>query len=247
MDQKYHKALVIGGSRGAGKEIANLLATSGTETHVLSRGAEDLQSLRTDVPKIQTIVHDATDPEIARTLMTELKPDLVVLTAGKTPLMAPPQQQTWDEFSAPWNVDMRIAHAFVSAALNQPMRKGGAFVSFSSGASLSGSRLSGGYAGAKRMQHFLTEYAQRESEDLGLGLRFLSIIPKQLVYDTEKGLAAATAYAAMSGKPLEQFWKQWDDPLTSKDIARHVMEILGRPNQWQALAYTLTGKGIAEL
>jgi 3-oxoacyl-[acyl-carrier protein] reductase len=239
--------LVIGGSRGAGKEIAKLLAIGGTETHVLSRGAEDLRAVQADVPGIQTIAQDATDAEIARSLMAELNPDLLVLTAGKTPLMAPPQQQSWEEFSAPWNVDVRIAHAFVSAALNQPMQRGGTVVSFSSGASLSGSRLSGGYAGAKRMQHFLTEYAQRESEDLGLGLRFLSIIPKQLVHDTEKGLAAATAYAEMSDKPLERFWKQWDSPLLSEDIARNVMKILGQPNQWQALAYTITSKGIAEL
>ena len=47
----------------------------------------------------------------------------------------------------------------------------------SSGAALGGSPISGGYAGAKRMQMFLAGYAQKESDLLGRGIRFVSLAP----------------------------------------------------------------------
>jgi len=56
-----------------------------------------------------------------------------------------------------------MAFEFAKAALNLPLAQGAAFVSFSSGASLAGLPLSGGYAGAKRMQHFLVNYGPREA------------------------------------------------------------------------------------
>ncbi len=244
MNRTYDTALIIGGSKGMGLEIALALSGQGTKTHVVARSENDLKRLREKAPGIHTITKDASENGVADDLLAALRPDLLVLSAGVTPRMAPFQSQAWDEFSAAWNTDMKIAHDFMSAALNQPMPSGGTIVSFSSGAGLSGSRLSGGYAGAKRMQHFLTEYAQREADNLDLGLRFLSIIPKQLVQGTEKGLAAATAYAAAVGKPLDQFWSQWDNALTAKGIADHVVELLGRPEALPSNSYTITGNGI---
>lgn len=246
MIQKHKTALVVGGSRGVGKELALALAANGTDTHVVARSATDLEALKALSGAINTIASDATRDGLADELLSSLQPDLLILTAGATPKMTSLQTQSWDEFSAAWNVDVKTAHSFMSAALNQPMSKGGTIVSFSSGASLSGSRLSGGYAGAKRMQHFLTEYAQREADDLDLGLRFLSIIPKQLVQGTEKGLDAATAYAAAVGKPLDQFWAQWDNALTAAKIAAHVMDLLQKPTPLPVSAYTITGNGITE-
>ncbi|WP_068410810.1 SDR family oxidoreductase [Labrenzia sp. OB1] len=243
---KQHKtALVVGGSRGVGKELALSLFRQGTDTIVVARGEKSLAELKSDAPAVTTIAMDAAAPGAADKLMKEIDPDLLILTAGYEPKMIPFHEQSWEEFSGPWNTDTQIAHAFSSAALNQPMKKGSVVVSFSSGAGLSGSRLSGGYAGAKRMQHFLTDYAQREAELLGLDLTFYSIIPKQLVQGTVLGLAAAEAYSAAVGKRPEQFLNQWEEPLTADKIARHVMSLVGHSEPTEKKAYVTTGTGMA--
>ena len=180
-------------------------------------------------------------------MLRTVQPDLVVLTAGATPKMAAFHRMSWAEFSAAWNTDVKIAYNFLTAALTVPMKPGAKIANFSSGAGLSGSRLSGGYAGAKRMQHFLTDYARQEAEQSNLDLRFVSIIPKQLVQGTEKGNAAAAAYAALSGVPLDRLWAQWDAPLTAAALASHVAEVLLNPGRWPGHTYAITGHGPSEI
>jgi hypothetical protein len=160
--------------------------------------------------------------------------------------MVPLHKLSWEEFSGAWNTDTQIAHAFSSAALTKPMTSGGVVVSFSSGAGLSGSRLTGGYAGAKRMQHFVSEYAQKEAEVLGLDLTFYSIIPKQLVQGTVLGQAAAEAYSTAVGKPLDEFMNQWEAPLTPDKIAGHVTGLVGRKTPSEKKTFIITGTGMVE-
>ena len=119
--------------------------------------------------------------------MDEIQPDLLILSGGYAPKMVPFFEQTWDEFSGAWNNDTKIAYGFMAAALKQPMQPGSMIVSFSSGAALEGSYLSGGYAGAKRMQHFIANYAQRAADQSGLDLTFCTVIPKQLMPETDLG------------------------------------------------------------
>ncbi|MEO1607373.1 MAG: SDR family oxidoreductase [Pseudomonadota bacterium] len=247
MPTKFQSALIVGGSRGVGRELATAFDAKGIQTHIMARGTQDRGPVSSDASGIHIIQGNATEQGVADKLLADLQPDLVVLTAGATPTMTPFHQMTWAEFSAAWDTDVRIAFNFLTAALTLPMKPGGILVSFSSGAGLSGSRLSGGYAGAKRMQHFLTDYARQEAVQGELGLRFLSIIPKQLVEGTEKGRAAASAYAQSAGIPLEQLWSQWDAPLTAAGLASHVAEAVFHPDKWPAHAYAITGIGLAEL
>jgi len=241
MHRQFEKALIIGGGRGCGREIALAIADQGTETIVVSRTATALEELKTLQPALKTISMDATRDGAAPELLSQLNPDLIVLTAGAEPVMVPLHRQTWTEFSRNWNVDTKIAHAFSSAALTQPMRPGGVVVSFSSGAGLAGSRLSGGYAGAKRMQHFVADYAQKESELLGLDLTFYSIIPRQLIDGSILGHAAAEVYAAAAGKTLAEFKKQWNEPLTASKVSAHVMKLISRSGPAHNKAFEITG------
>lgn len=244
MTRKYQNALIVGGSRGVGKELALSLSRQGTHTTVVARGEDSLEKLKTYAPDVKTMAMDAANQGVAVNLINKVDPDLLILAVGYKPTMLPFHEQSWDEFSGAWNTDTRIAHAFSSATLTQPMKTGGVVVSFSSGAGLSGSRLTGGYAGAKRMQHFLTDYAQKESDLLGLGLTFYSIIPKQLVQGTALGLAAAEAYSAAAGKPLEHFFNQWEESLTAVKIADHVMSLVGQIQPTENKAYNITGTGM---
>lgn len=245
MPTTFKSALFVGGSRGAGRELAFLLDEKGIQTHVVARASGDLDTIFAARSEINIISRDATEQGLAEDLITSLQPDLLVLTAGATPKMMPFHQMDWTDFSAAWETDVKIAHSFLTAALTLPMKTGGTIASFSSGAGLGGSRLSGGYAGAKRMQHFLTDYARTEAEHSKLGLRFVSIIPKQLVEGTEKGQAAADAYAKSSGITTEALWSRWDSPLTAAGLASKVAAILFEPDQWPEHTYTITGSGPA--
>ncbi|WP_419905356.1 SDR family NAD(P)-dependent oxidoreductase [Kiloniella sp.] len=251
MAEKSKRALIIGGSSGAGREIALGLGNEGYETYVVARHAEGLDHLKAENSSLETIAIDASKDGIAAGLIKDLSPDLLVLVGGHQPKMAPFHEQSWDEFSATWNNDTKVAYEFSKAALTHPMPTGAKIISFSSGASLGGSALSGGYAGAKRMQHFLVNYAQREADRQDLDLQFISIIPKQLVAGTEIGNEASSAYAASVGKTSEQFMSQWEKPLTPVMIAENILGFIknGPPEDSEegANAFTITGLGLEAL
>ena len=68
----------------------------------------------------------------------------------------------------------------------------------SSGAALQGSPISGGYAGAKATQRFITAYAQEEANRAGLDMTFTAELPR-ITPLTDLGRPAVAAYAARSG------------------------------------------------
>lgn len=222
------RALVIGAGSGVGKATAAALAEAGAQ--VLATGSE----------------RDATDPAQAAGLIAESNPDLVVVAAGTRPRMAPVGEQSWESFSAPWNVDVRIAFEVGRAALARPLRPGSTVLIVSSGAGVnpSGSPLSGGYAGAKRMQMFLAGYLQRASDARGLGIRFVALAPKQFLVGTAIGEAAATAYGAQAGQSPEEQFNSWPVPLDPAGVARAILAIADGDQYRDATVLGLTGKGL---
>lgn len=73
---------------------------------------------------------------------------------------------------------------------------------YRSGAALGGSPLSGGYAGAKATQRFITANAQDEAKRDGLGIIFAAVLPR-FSPQTGIGRTAIQAYAARSGQSVE--------------------------------------------
>jgi len=140
------RAVVIGAAGGVGKSTVNALTEAGID--VVAAGRD----------------RDATDPDQVAALLGEADPELVVVAAGARPHMASIDEQSWESFSIPWNVDVRIAFEVGRAALARPLRPGSTVLIVSSGAAIAGSPLTGGYAGAKRMQMFLAAYLQRASD-----------------------------------------------------------------------------------
>jgi deazaflavin-dependent oxidoreductase (nitroreductase family) len=108
------------------------------------------------------------------------EPEAIILVAGATPHMRRLQEQTWETFSVNWHTDVRIAFHWLREALLTPLRHGSRVVVFSSGAVLNknGSPLSGGYAGAKATQRFITAYARIEAEHADLGITFTTVLPQ---------------------------------------------------------------------
>lgn len=213
-------ALVIGASSGVGRATVTSLLSAGARVTAVARGLEALERLRSETTgTLQTIRADAADPETAPRLLRELRPELVVLAAGTRPLMAALDEQTWETFSAAWDSDVRASFHLSQAALSQPLAPGSVVVLVSSGAAINGSSLSGGYAGAKRTQWLLAGYAQQVSDKRRLGIRFLAVLPRQLIENTEIAMAAAAAYGAALGISSADHMKRFGTPLAARGVA----------------------------
>ena len=221
------RALVIGAGSGVGRATADALTAAGA--HVVASGRE----------------RDATDPAQVAALLDEADPDLVVVAAGARPRMASIEEQSWESFSTPWNVDVKIAFEVGRAALARPLRPNSTVLIVSSGAGLDGSPLSGGYAGAKRMQMFLAGYLQRAADARELGIRFVALAPRQFLVGTPIGEAAAAAYGAETGQSAEAFMKRrFPVPLDAAGVASAILSIASGEEHRETTLLGLTGKGL---
>ena len=239
-------AIVVGASRGLGRGIATALAEAGTSVVAVARSASALAELTESSGLIASEVADAGDPSVAGTLIDRYEPEAVILVAGATPLMRPLQHQTWETFSVNWHTDVRIAFHWLREALLKPLRPGSRVIVVSSGAALAGSPLSGGYAGAKATQRFITGYAGEEASRAGLGITFTAVLPR-LTPLTELGGPAVRAYAARSGRSVEEYVEQFGEPLTPEMAGAALTELLRVDAGTVAPAYLLTGAGLEAL
>jgi NAD(P)-dependent dehydrogenase (short-subunit alcohol dehydrogenase family) len=186
---------------------------------------------------------DATGPTVAGSLIDRHRPRAVVVVAGATPLMRPLQSQTWESFSVNWHTDVRVTFEWLREALLTPMPPGSRVIVISSGAALQGSPLSGGYAGAKAAQRFITSYARDESERAGLGITFAAVLPR-LTPLTELGRPAVAAYAARNGQTEEEYLQRFGEPLTPEIAGAGILELMRADPATVAASYLLTGDGI---
>jgi NAD(P)-dependent dehydrogenase (short-subunit alcohol dehydrogenase family) len=241
---KSIRAIVVGGSSGVGRATVAQLSAAGAQVWAVARNAAGLKELPAGV---EARALDATDGAAIARLYAEVDPDLVVATAGVRPRVAPIGEQSWESFSEPWNNDVKLAFELGQAALRKPLRPGSTVVIVSSGAGLNGSPLSGGYAGAKRMQMFLATYLQRASEARKLGIRFAAVVPKQLIAGTEIGGAAAAGYAKLAGITPEAFMDRFGTPLTPDGVASRILELARGDLGAGATVLAVTGDGVEPL
>jgi NAD(P)-dependent dehydrogenase (short-subunit alcohol dehydrogenase family) len=240
MSLKDKNVVVTGGSRGLGLGLVEALVAQGARVTVVARDAGALESVRARLG-VATISADVTDATAAHCILAEVRPDILALNAGAKPRMGRLDQLSWADFTAPWETDVKAGLYWLQAALNLPLKRGSRVLVGSSGAAVSGSPLSGGYAGAKRMLWIMAKYANGVSEQKDLGIRFQAIVPQQMVGGTGVGDAGANAYArAMNVKP-EEFLARFGAPMPPREFGEKVVSLLADPKYAEGFAFGLKG------
>jgi 3-oxoacyl-[acyl-carrier protein] reductase len=231
-----------------GRGIATAIAAAGAPVVAVARTSAALTELANGAGTIQPEIADAGEATAAASLLDRYEPEAVILVAGATPHMRPLQQQTWETFSVNWHTDVRIAFHRLREALLKPLRPGGRVVVISSGAALnpSGSPLSGGYAGAKTTQRFITGYAQDEAGRTGLDITFTAVFP-YFAPQTDVGRPAVRAYAVRAGLSVEEFLQHRAPPLTPEIAGTALVELVRADAAGVAPAYELTPAGLQKL
>lgn len=240
MNVRNKVAVVTGGSRGLGLGLVEALVDHGAIVKVVARGPADLEAVRARLG-VETISADITDPGAAKRILSDHKPEILVLNAGAIPPMDSIDRIRWEDFSATWNMDVKAGLHWLQASLNLPLAPGSRILVASSGAAQQGSPLSGGYGGAKRMLWLMAKYANGVSEQKKLGLRFQAILPLQMIAAGGVGKAGSEAYAANLGIEPDAFLARFGAPMAPGDYGEHIVRILEDAQYEGALALGMKG------
>jgi NAD(P)-dependent dehydrogenase (short-subunit alcohol dehydrogenase family) len=238
--------IVVGASRGLGRGIATAFAEAGAPVVAVARTAAALAELASGPGEIQMEVADAGDAAVAGSLIDRYEPQAVVVVAGASPPMRPLQHHTWETFSVNWHADVRIAFHWLREALLKPLQPTSRVVVISSGAAVAGSPLSGGYAGAKATERFITGYARDEAERAGLDITFTAVLPR-ITPLTDLGRPAVRAYAARSGQTEEEYVRQMGGALTPEVAGAALVELVRADAATLSPGYLLSSAGLQEL
>jgi len=233
------RAVVTGGSRGLGLGVVEALVSQGAKVCVVARDAAALQAVKARLG-VEAISADITDATAARTILADVRPDILILNAGAIPAEGPIDQLSWEDFARPWDTDVRGGFHWLQAALNLPLAPGSRVLVGSSGAARQGSPQSGGYAGAKRMLWLMAKYADQVSGKRGLGLLIQAILPLQMVAGTGVGEAGARAYGRAGGVEPSAILAGYPS-MPPRAYGEQVAKILADPQYDRALALGLRG------
>ena len=237
------KVVVIGGSRGVGRQVVEVAIRDGARVLTVARQDGPLRQLAQEVPGAEILSLDATDQAAPGKVFDVLQPDVLVLSAGALPPAAPLHEQNWEQFRVNWEADVKMAFHFCKAALTRPLAVGSSVILISSGAALQGSPISGGYAGSKRTQIFIQNYSQKESDRLGLGIRFMALAPRMMP-DSDIGRHAVVGYSRYLGITPAEFVQGMESPPTSFDVANAAIELVTNPDPSKGNVFVVWGKGL---
>lgn len=235
--------VVIGGSRGVGRGIVEAGIRKVARVLAVARQERPLRQMAREVPGVEVLALDATVEDAPSRVFNVLEPDILVLCGGAHSPAAPVHELSWQQFAVNWESDVKIAFHFCKAALTHPLPAGASVVLISSCAALAGSPLSGGYAGAKRTQIFIANYSQKESDRLGLGLRFMALAPR-IIPETELGKLSVAGYSRYLGISAAEFVQGMVAPPTSCNVATALIELVAYPDRSLGDVFVVSGKGL---
>lgn len=240
MKLENQRAVVTGGSRGLGLGAVEALVDRGVKVTVVARTAGDLEAVGGRLG-VATIAADVTDREAAAKILAEARPTILLLNAGAPPAMAPLDEHSWESFSNTWETDVKAGLHWLQAAISTPLEAGSRVLVGSSGAAVNGSPMSGGYAGAKRMLWIMANYAERLSAERNLGIRFQTVVPRQMIAGTGVGDAASSAYCAKLGTSLDKYMERFGAPMPPRQFGEYIISVLTRPEFETPRAFNLKG------
>ena len=237
------KVVVVGGSRGVGRRVVEMAIGDGARVLAVARQQAPLQQLAQEAPGAEVLALDATDEAAPAKVFDILEPDVLVISAGAVPPAAPLHEQNWQEFRVNWVTDVKLTFHFCKAALTRPLAPGSSVILISSGAALQGSPISGGYAGAKRTQIFIQNYSQKESDRLGLRIRFFALAPR-IMPESEIGKHAVAGYSRYLGISKSEFVQGMESPPTASDVATAAIGLVTEPDPSKGNVFVVWGKGL---
>lgn len=234
------KAVVTGGSRGLGLGIVEALVAQGAAVTVVARNEQLLAEVSARLG-VDAVVGDVADEKLAQRVLRDVRPAVLVLNAGATPVMGALHELSWESFNKAWDVDVKAGFYWLQAAIQLPLPAGSRVIIGSSGAAQNGSPLSGSYAGAKRMLWFMADYANGVAQALHLDVRFQAMVPMQIIGDTELGHAAAGAYARRKGISTDTLLAGFGAPMPPRQVGEHVVALLTEPRYATGVAFGMKG------
>lgn len=166
MDQVFagKLAVVTGAGRGIGRAVTKALTDRGTKVYALDKTAVNLESLKSEIPSVETICVDLSDWEATRETVKAIEAvDFLVNNAGIT-LIKSFLETTKEDIDCILEVNVK-ALINVSQMVGAKMikrHKGGAVVNFSSIASKRYSQNVGIYSASKAAVDTLTRTMARE-------------------------------------------------------------------------------------
>ena len=89
----------------------------------------------------------------------------------------------------------------------------------------------------------MVNYSQKESDRLGLDLRFTALAPR-MIPDTDLGKHAVAGYSRYLGISEADFVKSMASPPTSSDVATAVLEVVTSSDHSKGKAFVVSGKGL---
>lgn len=239
--------VVLGASRGIGAMIARRAATEGARTLAIARDGHALRELAQDGNKIEVLELDSASEGAPETIFRDRSPALLVVSGGARPPAAPIHKISWEQFSANWESDVKTSFQFCKAALTKPLPPGSVVILISSGAALGGSPISGSYAGAKRMQMFIANYCQKESDRLGLGIRFIALAPAMIMPETELGQYAVRGYAEYLGLSPADFIRSMKSPQSPQEVVAAVFELASEAKAHEGSVFKISSDGLERI
>lgn len=244
---KGKRAIVVGGSGSVGSQIVESLADSGAKVLAVGRNVDSLKQLQKKVNETEILAADITQQDVAQKLIEDYDTDIVVVSIGSLARMAPIQDLEWEEFTQSWNVDVKATFLLCKQILRKPLKSGATVIFISGGPGIGGSPLTGSLSGAKRMQLFMADFCQEQSERLNLGIRFAALVPRHIMPSTKIGEIGVSNYAKYMGKTVEAFTAGMSSPQSVEDVAAAVQSLLIDPNYSEGNNFIVTGDGLKSL
>src|SRR3954454_5361300 len=118
------RVVVLGASRGIGREIVQRASAEGAKVLAVARQARGLAELAKTMSGVDTLALDAASEDAPLRVFRKARPDLLVICGGATPPVRPIPELAWSEFGVNWEVDAKMAFLFCREALRTPPAPG---------------------------------------------------------------------------------------------------------------------------